>query len=87
MFSLSTSGTRGDGVEPMSKGVGFVRGFWTFFFLATSSAAAAVAADFRLSAFLCSFSAFCRKEHKKAGGGIQPKFSNGTYLIAGSGIA
>ena len=61
IFSLSTSATRGDGAEPASRGVGFVLGFWTFFFLAASSAAT-VAADFRLSAFLCSFSACCKKE-------------------------
>ena len=66
IFSLSTSATRGDGAEPVSSGVGFVRGFWTFFFLAASSAAT-VAAVFRLSAFLCSFSAFYKKEQKKWG--------------------
>lgn len=64
VFSLSTSATRGDGVDPTRSGVDFVRGFWTFFFLAASSAAT-VAAVFRLSAFLCSFSAFCKKEQER----------------------
>ena len=74
VFSLSTSVPLVDGVEPTSSWAGFVRGFWTFFFLASS---ATVAAVFRLSAFLCNFSAFCRKKW----GGDQFKFSNDTYKV------